>query len=81
MSRRKVRQAKSLITKHSIGLESFKTSVSLEPQFWNALKSIATARGMTTTDLVAAINADRQNSNLSSAIRVFVLNFYSTQAD
>jgi predicted DNA-binding ribbon-helix-helix protein len=52
------------------------TSVSLEDAFWNRLKEIAVQREVTLSDLVAMINLDRQHSNLSSAIRLFVLDFY-----
>jgi predicted DNA-binding ribbon-helix-helix protein len=75
------RLKRSLVAKRSIAMEGRKTSVSLEPQFWNALRSIANARGMTMGDLVAAIKTDRQSGNLSSAIRVFVLNLYSAQIE
>ncbi len=70
---------KSLVVKRSIVMAGRKTSVSLEDPFWYALRSIASARGMTTKDLVAAINTDRQSGNLSSAIRMFVLDFYRAQ--
>jgi len=67
---------KSLVLKRSIVIAGHKTSVSLEDAFWNALREIATARQSTLSDLVATIDADRQHSNLSSAIRVFVLSFF-----
>jgi len=56
-----------------------KTSISLEDEFWNSLKEIARERGMTFAALVAAIDADRQHANLSSAIRLFVLGFHRDQ--
>jgi predicted DNA-binding ribbon-helix-helix protein len=56
-----------------------KTSVSLEDAFWKGLKEIAGGRDMTLSDLVAAIDSDRQRGNLSSAIRLFVLGFYRDQ--
>jgi predicted DNA-binding ribbon-helix-helix protein len=67
---------KSLVVKRSIVIADHKTSVSLEDAFWNALKEIAAHRHMTVSALVAEINANRQDANLSSAIRVFVLNEY-----
>jgi predicted DNA-binding ribbon-helix-helix protein len=70
---------KSAITKRSVVLGGHRTSVSLEDQFWNALKEIAGGRDMTLSDLVAGIDADRQHANLSSAIRLFVLHFYRDQ--
>jgi len=53
--------------------------VSLEDEFWDSLKEIAKERGMTLGALIAAIDADRQHSNLSSAIRLFVLGVYRDQ--
>jgi predicted DNA-binding ribbon-helix-helix protein len=67
---------KSLIVKHSVIIRGHKTSVSLERAFWNALKDIADQRGVTMAYLVSTIDADRKHANLSSAIRLFVLDFY-----
>ena len=50
--------------------------ISLEDVFWTALKDIAAARGVTPANLVAVIDGARSGGNLSSAIRVFVLNHY-----
>jgi predicted DNA-binding ribbon-helix-helix protein len=55
-----------------------RTSVSLEDAFWNGLKEIARGRNITLSELVAVIDSERQG-NLSSAIRLFVLNFYRNQ--
>jgi predicted DNA-binding ribbon-helix-helix protein len=70
---------KSLIAKRSIIVAGRKTSVSLEGEFWNDLREIAGSRDTTLSDLVTIIDADRQNANLSSAIRLFVLGFYHDQ--
>jgi predicted DNA-binding ribbon-helix-helix protein len=67
------------VLKRSIVLGGRKTSVSLEDAFWKGLKEIAAARGMTLSNLVAAIDSKRQHANLSSAIRLFVLDFYRSQ--
>jgi predicted DNA-binding ribbon-helix-helix protein len=67
---------KSPISKRSVVIAGHKTSVSLEYEFWNSLKEIARGRNMTLQELVAAIDADRQHANLSSAIRLFVLGVY-----
>jgi predicted DNA-binding ribbon-helix-helix protein len=67
---------KSLVIKRSILLAGRKTSVSVEDEFWNALKEIAKAREMTLSQLVLTIDTQRQHDNLSSAIRLFVLTFY-----
>ena len=70
---------KSPVVKRSIVIAGHKTSVSLEDAFWKGLKEIATGRDMTWSDLVAAIDSERQHGNLSSAIRLFVLDFYRNQ--
>ena len=70
---------KSPVVKRSIVIAGHKTSVSLEDAFWKGLKEIATGRDMTLSELVAAIDTDRRHGNLSSAIRLFVLDHYRTQ--
>ena len=70
---------KSPIVKRSIVVAGHKTSVSLEDAFWKGLKEIANGRDMTLSDLVATIDSERQHGNLSSAIRLFVLDFYRNQ--
>jgi predicted DNA-binding ribbon-helix-helix protein len=67
---------RSTVVKRSIVVAGHKTSVSLEDAFWKALREIASERHMTLSDLVAAIDSQRQHGNLSSAIRLFVLDFY-----
>jgi len=67
---------KSPVVKRSIVIAGHKTSVSLEDAFWSGLKEIASKRDLTLSDLVATIDQDRQHGNLSSAIRLFVLDFY-----
>ena len=71
---------KSRIVKRSIRLHGHKTSVSLEDEFWSALKVIAGRRLMNLSDLVTAIDGQRRHGNLSSAIRLFALDFYRNQA-
>ena len=71
---------KSPVVKRSIVIAGHKTSVSLENAFWSSLKDIAASRNMTLSELVAAIDAERLHGNLSSAIRLFVLDYYRTQA-
>jgi predicted DNA-binding ribbon-helix-helix protein len=70
---------KSPVVKRSIVIAGHKTSVSLEDAFWKGLKDIAGGRDMTLSDLVATIDTDRQHGNLSSAIRLFVLDYYRNQ--
>ena len=57
-----------------------RTGVSLEDAFWSRLKEIAADRNMTLSDLVTTINSKRKHNNLSSAIRLFVLDHYRRQA-
>src|ERR671926_1915388 len=66
----------SPVVKRSIVIAGHKTSVSLEDAFWQGLKQIANERDMTLSDLVASIDTDRRQGNLSSAIRLFVLDYY-----
>jgi predicted DNA-binding ribbon-helix-helix protein len=70
---------KSPVVKRSIVIGGHKTSVSLEDAFWKGLKEIATTRDLTLSDLVAVIDSERQHGNLSSAIRLFVLDHYRSQ--
>ena len=68
------------IVKRSVVLAGHKTSVSLEDQFWNALKDIAKARGKTLSETIVAIDGERTSANLSSAVRLFVLNHYQERS-
>lgn len=61
------------IVKRSIAIRGHRTSVSLEEAFWRRLKDLATLRGRSVSALIAEIDAERAGANLSSAIRVFVL--------
>jgi predicted DNA-binding ribbon-helix-helix protein len=70
---------KSPVVKRSIVIAGHKTSVSLEDAFWKGLKDIASGRDATLSELVASIDSDRQHGNLSSALRLFVLDFYRNQ--
>ena len=70
---------KSPVVKRSIVIAGHKTSVSLEDAFWKGLKDIANGRELTLSDLVASIDTDRRHGNLSSAIRLFVLDHYRAQ--
>ena len=71
---------KSTIVKHSIVIVGHKTSVSLEDEFWIALKVIAGERDMKLSELISSMDSDRRYSNLSSAIRLFVLDHYQRAA-
>ena len=59
--------------KRSVSIAGHRTSISLEPEFWEALQALAVIRGMPFAALVAEIDRTRGQRNLSSAIRVAVL--------
>jgi predicted DNA-binding ribbon-helix-helix protein len=71
---------KSQVAKRSIILSGHKTSVSLEDPFWKGLKEIASKRNQTLSELVASIDTERKFGNLSSAVRLFVLNHYQERS-
>ena len=73
---------RSPVIKHrSITIAGRRTGVSIEDEFWNSLREIADGRDQTLYGLIADINAKRQSTNLSSAIRLFVLRHYREQLD
>jgi predicted DNA-binding ribbon-helix-helix protein len=67
------RPFKSAIPKRSIIVGGKKTSISLEDEFWDALREIAKERQTTLQDLFTSINTGRRDANMSSAVRVFIL--------
>jgi predicted DNA-binding ribbon-helix-helix protein len=72
---------KSSIVKRSVTLDGHRTSVSLEEAFLKALREVALHQHVTATHLIEIINANRNQGNLSSAIRLFVLELYQDQID
>jgi predicted DNA-binding ribbon-helix-helix protein len=66
----------SPVVKRSIVIAGHKTSVSLEDAFWKSLREIAIGRGTTISNLVTSIDVERRQGNLSSCLRLFVLDFY-----
>jgi predicted DNA-binding ribbon-helix-helix protein len=70
------RLMKSPIVKRSVVIGGHRTSVSLEDAFWAALKEIAHGRDTSLSNLVGTIDTNRAHGNLSSAIRLFVLDHY-----
>ena len=67
---------KSLVVKRSIAVDGHKTSISLEDLFWTDLKAIAHSQQMKVRELVTRIDGAREQGNLSSAIRLFVLHHF-----
>lgn len=61
------------LQKHSLTIAGHRTSITLEPEFWTELNKIADSTRMSVPDLVARIDANRGDNNLSSAIRVYIL--------
>jgi predicted DNA-binding ribbon-helix-helix protein len=70
-----IERASRPIQKRSIRIAGHSTSLSLEAEFWTALRAIARRRGLSLNRLVASIDTGRRG-NLSSALRVFVLQCY-----
>jgi predicted DNA-binding ribbon-helix-helix protein len=64
---------KSLVVKRSIVIDGHKTSVSVDDAFWSGLKEIAHNEHATISKMVGNIDKLRRHGNLSSAIRLFVL--------
>lgn len=67
---------RSPVVKRSVVIGHHKTSVSLEEDFWKELKEIARYRRITLSKLVETIDTEREHGNLSSALRLYVLNHY-----
>jgi len=72
---------KSTVKKRSVVIAGHKTSLSLEDAFWNEVKMIAAERDMSLSELVSSIELSRQHANLSSALRLFVLDYYRNEAE
>ena len=67
--------------KRAFVIAGHKKSISLEEIVWNSLKDIAIRRDMTLFDLLTNIASTKYQGNLSSAIRLFILNFYHEQLE
>ena len=63
----------AIVAKRSLTIAGHRTSISLEDAFWSRLKALAKDRDQPLSELIAHIDASRGEANLSSAIRVFVL--------
>jgi len=68
-----VEAAPQRVVKRSLSISGHRTSVSLEEIFWSELRAIAERRERSIAALVAEVDAGRGEANLSSALRVFVL--------
>ena len=67
-----------VVKKRSVKLAGHRTSISVEDEFWEALKHIAAAKNIALADLLTEIDADRPG-NLSSAARLYVLKHLQSQ--
>ena len=67
------------LRKHSVKIAGHQTSITLEHEFWTALQDIARLRGQAISTLITEIDEGRGQSNLSSALRVFILNHYKNE--
>jgi predicted DNA-binding ribbon-helix-helix protein len=70
-----------MCVKRSVVLGGHKTSISVEDEFWESLKAIAASQHTTLSALLTAIDSERDYNNLSSNIRLYVLNFFREQLD
>jgi predicted DNA-binding ribbon-helix-helix protein len=75
-----VDSANARVVKRSLVIAGHRTSISLEDAFWRRLRRIAAERGLSLNRLAAMIDASRAGANLSSAIRVFVLEAESAKS-
>ncbi len=71
---------KSPIIKRPISVDGRRTNICLEDAFWMGLREIAQSRAMTISAVVADIDMHRRHANLSSAVRLFVLEHAQVQA-
>jgi len=82
LDRSRKRTIKSLVLNQSVSINGHNTSVSIEGAFWNALKEIAVAQNISAGALVSKIDSERgATTNLSSAIRVYVVEHYRLAAN
>jgi len=68
------------VVKRSVSIAGHRTSISLEEPFWQELQSIASRRGISVQHLVGRIDEEREGQNLSSALRIFVLQDVQSRA-
>ena len=66
--------------KRSLTIAGHRTSIALEPEFWDAVEALAAARALPLAALIREIDENREAPNLSSAVRVAVLEWYQARA-
>jgi predicted DNA-binding ribbon-helix-helix protein len=67
--------------KRSFAIRGHRTSISLEPPFWSALKEVAARERLPLAKLVGTIDKNRGESGLSSAVRIWLLTYYQARND
>lgn len=67
------RRGNSPVIKRTVYVDGRKTQITLEDSFWTTLKEIAQTQGVMVSQVVTEIEKSRQGGNLSSAVRIFVL--------
>lgn len=66
--------------KHSFNISGHQTSITLENEFWQALKDIAAQKNQSLAQIILNVDNKRKDENLSSAVRVFILEHYQQQS-
>lgn len=62
--------------KRSISIAGHKTSLTLEPEFWEAAKTIAKEQSISLAHMIGQVDEAREGNNLSSAVRIYILRHY-----
>lgn len=65
--------------KRSFTIDGHRTSISLEAPFWDALKDIAKREKSPLARLVHRVDKGRDDSGLSSAVRIWILKYYQSR--
>jgi predicted DNA-binding ribbon-helix-helix protein len=68
------------VHKRSLSIAGHRTSIALEPEFWSGLEALASHRNMALTALIREIDETRGAPNLSSSLRLAVLQYYRDRA-
>jgi predicted DNA-binding ribbon-helix-helix protein len=72
--------AESRVVKRSVRIGAHNTSFTVEEEFWRGLKEISLVKQLPLANLLADIDSNREHSDFSSAVRLFVLDYYVTLA-
>lgn len=61
--------------KRSITISKHKTSVSLEPEYWQIIDNISIEKGLSISGIIELIDREKNGNNLASEIRIYALNY------